>query len=657
MPGGIYIATIYKYNVQHNNVVYLMEVMGASIGTLLVTPLLNKYSPMVIILNMSLILLIVSLLLVTVFSKKKNALLISIIVIIFLMMQYSSSFTSELLIGDNKNKELTAYLNSPDLNASVVDTRWSAIGRTDLVELDDLIEHKLIFIDGSSGSRMFRSNGDLYDPSNPIYSLYTSTATFPFNFVNKENALIIGPGGGLDVLNALIFDFIQVDAVEINSDAIDIVKEYSDYNGGIYSNYNNVHVYYDEGRSFLQKSTKRYDLIMLNIPVTQTIQGSTGYSLAENYLFTADSFRDYLSHLKNDGYVAIVAHTGYEIYKLISTIIRSLLDDGKTINQIMSQIFIIENTDHPSFPTLILKKTPLSIWEVEHMSTALDINDIRVIFTPYSDPLMENVYDPVLVSLERGDMNLDEFIKEALNHFELDLRPPTDDRPFFYKFNAGLPRMLIPAFFIFSILAMIISSKYFQYKNHAKVNVSKISKYILYYFSSLGIGFMMIEISLIQKFILFLGLPTLAISTIIFSLLCSMGIGGFFSKMWKNPIDLSKKSSLGVFVMALLYVYALPSLLNIMFRYELIIRLIASFFLIFPIGILMGILFPTGIRIMEHFSYEEDIAWMWGLNSLFSVIGSIVVVMINLSYGFSASLMFGGAIYLSIFFVMNRYLT
>jgi spermidine synthase len=634
-----------------------MEVMGASIGALLATPLLNKHSPMVIILNMSILLLFISLLLSSVFSKKKTVLMVSIIFIILIMMQYSSPFTSELLIGDNKNKEMTAYFNSPDLNASVVDTRWSALGRTDLVAVDALNEHKLIFIDGGSGSRMFRFNGNLHDTSNPIYSLYTTTVTFPFNFVNKENALIIGPGGGLDVLNALIFDFDQIDAVEINPDAIDIVKEYSDYNGGIYSNYTNVHVYYNEGRSFLQRSIKRYDIIMLNIPVTQTTQGTTGYSLAENYLFTADSFRDYLNHLNNNGFVVIVAHKGYEIYKLISTIIKSLKDEGKTISQVMSQLYIIENIDHPSLPTLILKKTPFSMREVEQISAATDANGIRAIFSPHLDPLMESAYDPVLVSLEKEEMNLDEFIKEANNYFKLDLRPPSDDRPFFYKVNAGLPRMLIPVFLSFSILATVISSKYFQYKNHAKVNVSKISRYILYYFSSLGIGFMMIEISLIQKFILFLGIPTLAISTMIFSLLLSMAIGGFFSKMWENPIDLSKKSSLGVFVMALLYVYALPSLLNIMFRYELNVRLIVSFFLIFPIGTLMGILFPTGIRIMEHFSCEEDIAWMWGLNSLFSVIGSIVVVMINLSYGFSASLMLGGAIYLSIFLVVNRYLT
>jgi hypothetical protein len=323
----------------------------------------------------------------------------------------------------------------------------------------------------------------------------------------------------------------------------------------------------------------------------------------------------------------------------------------------MSQIFIIENTDHPVFPALILKKTPFSMREVEQMSAASNVNGVRVIFAPYSDPLLESVFDPILVSLERGNVNLDEFIKAALNHFKLDLRPPTDDRSFFYQFQAGVPKILIPAFFTFSILATVISSKYFQSRNHAKINVNKKRSYMLYYFSSLGIGFMMIELSLIQKFILFLGLPTLAISTIICSLLLSMGIGGFFSKMWKNPIALSKKSSLGVFVMALLYVYALPSLLNIMFRYELFIRLIASFFLIFPIGILMGVLFPTGIRIMEHFSYEDDIAWMWGFNSLFSVIGSIVVVMINLPYGFSASLILGGAIYMSIFLVVNRYLT
>jgi spermidine synthase len=654
IPSGVYIATIYKYNNRHNNMVYLTDIVGASFSALLIMPLLNKYNPMTIILYMSILLLFISVLLASKYSMNKASSILSVLFIIFIMIQYSSHFTGELLIGDNNNKEMNRYLNNLDLNASIVDTRWSAIGRTDLVEFEELAENKLIFIDGVSGSRMFRFNGDLNDLSNPIYSVNSSVATFPLKFVKEKNILIIGAGGGFDVLNALVFDFDHVDAVEINPDAIDIVKKYSSYNGGIYSNYSNVHVYYDEGRSFLKRSTKSYDVIMLNIPVTQTIQGTTGYSLAENYLFTVDSFRDYLSHLNDDGYVVIVAHQGYEIYKLLSTIIKSLKDGDNTISQVMNQIFIIKNMEHPFFPTLILKKTQFSPTNVEHMSAASEENGVQVVYAPYFDPIIETNYDPIIVSLKKEDINLDEFIKEALTQFNLDLRPPTDDKPFFYKFNAGLPKILLPTLFTFSILSTIISLIYLQSRNQVIPSDNKKRSYVLYYFSSLGIGFMMIEIPLIQKFILFLGLPTLAISTIVFSLLLSMGVGGFLSKLWESPLELSKNSSLGVFIMALLYVYALQSILNILFGFELIIRLITSFFLIFPMGILMGILFPTGIRIMERFSLEEDIAWMWGFNSLFSVIGSILVLIINFSYGFKASLMLGGVIYLSISIVVNR---
>lgn len=656
IPGGMYVASIYKYFIQHNNKVYLVEIIGASFGALLATPLLNRFSPMVIIFYISIMLLIVSISLVSISTRNKNMSIMFIIFIIFLTIQVSPSFTDDALIGVNENKEMSAILGRPDLNASIVDTRWSAIGRTDVVELGSVRDFKLIFVDGGSGSRMYQFNGDLSDSTNPINARHFTTATYPFHFVKGDKTLIIGPGGGYDVLNALMFNFNHIDAVEVNPDTIDVVEEYSGYNGGIYTNFSNVHIYNDEGRSFLKRSTTNYDIIMLNIPVTQTIQGTTGYSLAENYLFTTDSFRDYLGHLNNEGYVAIVAHERFEIYKLISTIIKSLDVEGKTIEQIMSQMFVIENANHPLFPTLILKKTPFSLEEVEQMSAVSNIYGVRRIFTPYSDALSETGYDPMIVALERGNIIPAEFIAEGANQYELDIGAPTDDRPFFYKFNTGLPEMLVPGLLIVSVLVIFLLSKYLNIKNRIKLpeNIKFIP--ILYYFSSLGFSFMMIEIPLIQKFMLFLGLPTLAISTVLFSLLLSMGIGGFFSKMWRHPIELSRKSSVGVFVIALLYAYVLPSILDIMFRYGLTIRLIASFFLIAPIGILMGTLFPTGIRIMEQVSSTDDIAWMWGFNSMFSVIGSITAVMINLSYGINASLMLGGIVYLSIYLVTDRFL-
>lgn len=655
IPGGIYVATIYKHFIQHNNKVYMVEIMGASFGALLATPLLNKFSPMAITFYISIMLLIVSILLISVSSRNKIISTMFIIFVIFLTIQFSSSFADNILIGENDNKEMSVILGRPDLNASVVDTRWSAFGRSDVVELGSSKYFKLIFIDGAAGSRMFQFNGNLSDPTNPIYALGITTANFPLSFVNRNKTLIIGSGGGYDVLNALIFDFNHIDAVEINPDAIAIVEDYSRYNGGIYTNFNNVHVYNDEGRSFMKRSATKYDVIMLNIPNSKTNQGTTGYSLAENYLFTADSFKDYLGHVTNEGYVVIVTHERFEIYKLISTIIKSLDVDGKTIEQIMSQMFIIENAGVPFYPTLILKKTPFSLEEVEQMSIFSYVYGVRRIFTPYSDPLSETGYDTMIVALERGNMIPAEFIDEGSYQFNVDIGPATDDKPFFFRFNKGLSNLLIPAFLSVSILATITMLKYFNINNRTKSPGNKKNIHIIYYFSSLGLGFMMIEIPLIQKFMLFLGVPTLAISTVLFSLLLSMGIGGFFSNIWKHPIELSKKSSVGIFVMVLLYAYTLPSILDIMFRYELIIRLIASFFLIFPIGILMGTLFPTGIRIMKQFSSTDDIAWMWGFNSIFSVIGSIAVVMINLSYGLNASLMLGGIIYLSIYFVTNRF--
>ncbi|NWF87122.1 hypothetical protein HXY32_04865 [Candidatus Bathyarchaeota archaeon] len=664
IPSGVFLATVYRFFASYNNVIYGSDIVGTSLGSIAVITFLNGFNPITTVLLVSSVLSIASIFIALVSSKKKVLSAAILVLLIILSAHLWTIYSAkDVPLGSNQGKELVEYLNNPAMDARIVESRWNAFGRTDLVEFENALDSKVIFIDGGAGTEMYRFDGNFTNSNSAVYSLRFSTAAYPFYFMNNENALIIGPGGGKDVLITLMFNVSHIHAVEINQNTVNIVRDYSDYNGGIYTNYANVHVHVDEGRSFLKRNATKYDTIMLNIPVTKTIQGSTGYSLAENYLFTTDSFKDYWNHLTDNGQLIIVAHERLEIYKLVATALEALKSEGKSIQESMRQIVVAESMHHSMFPVLILKRTAFTFIETSQMlEKSLQLSLIPVYF-PNTDTVLKQELDQTLVELADGKKDLNALIAAAsLN--SVDIEPPTDDRPFFYKFEVGLPFMLILSLAGAAFLAVFVTIVYLLFwgrrislasKKVKHLLAEKFSAFMPFYFASLGLGFMLVEIALVQKFILFLGPPTLAISIVLFSLLLSMGIGGFFSKKWKEPTNLALKVSLLIGVIIISYIFTLPAIFDAFLGYDINMRLTVSFVLAFPVGFLLGIPFPSGVKIMNQQFDSGDISWMWGINGLYSLLGSTLAVVIALSFGFSIVLLLGGVTYLLIFLIGRSY--
>jgi hypothetical protein len=271
----------------------------------------------------------------------------------------------------------------------------------------------------------------------------------------------------------------------------------------------------------------------------------------------------------------------------------------------------------------------------------------------------------------------------------VDMRAPTDDSPFFYKFEKGIPESLssILGYAVFISLAVLIVPaiyRVFTYKKYVskirknreriekrkkyllnrlkskknrikleKLNQISLAKFVLY-FSTLGFVFMVIEISLFQKFILFLGHPTLSLSVLLFSILISGGLGSLFSHFFKEESLLKKISMVSVLIpiIIIIYIITLPLIFNVFLSSGIFIRGLISGILIFPLGFLMGIPFPSGISLMRH-SYKKDIPWMWGINGSFSVLGSAFAIVMAMSYGFTGGLIIGAFGYFLIFLVLR----
>jgi hypothetical protein len=274
-------------------------------------------------------------------------------------------------------------------------------------------------------------------------------------------------------------------------------------------------------------------------------------------------------------------------------------------------------------------------------------------FVPYGYAADFASIDPHLKALD-GSTPIEQLISSA----PFDMTASTDDNPFFYKFDLGIPSMLLPLFAGAVVLSLVVSIFYISARRRREINhsngtttvlKSKYSLFRLLFFASLGLGFMLIEVALIQKFVLFLGQPTFAIAVSLFSLLLASGLGAFFSRKWRGGKEYKAfKVVLVIAIIAISYIVALPFVFNAFLSYSSISRFVISFVLIFPLGFLMGIPFPT---ILGHFKKESenDIAWMWCINGAFSVLGGVFALIVAMLSGYNAVLFLGALAYTGVF--------
>lgn len=660
---GTLLAMIYKVYVTHSNTLHFADLVGAALGSLSVIFLINWTGAPQTVLLIGLVTLISSIFF-SLASKKKLVMVVALLTIVGMgaFAQFSSgSGIWDIQPASDQGKELQSYLSGVE-GSKITQTLWTSFGQVELVTSPSSPHEKVIFVDGGAGTRLYHFNGDFNSNNTLVPALRNSTMYFPYYFANKGSSLVIGPGGGVDVLTALMGGVNHIYAVDVNPGIVDMVREQSAYDGGIYSDYNNVHVTVDDGRSYIKTSNQKYDVIMLDIPISKTSQGTFGYALAENYLFTTDSFNDYLNHLNDGGFLAIVAHGQAEIYKLVSIAFDVLGSQRLGARQIMDRIAVV-GSEHMmnmnSLPVFILAKSPITQAQAMFISSTASEKGFENLYSPltlYNPNDNGASTDPHLAHIATNEMTINQLISIA----PFNLNAPTDDSPFFYNFDLGVPSMLSPLLAGAIVLCIAVSVLYafarrreeVTFNNGMRVKLkSKFSAFKWYCFASLGFGFMLIEVAFIQKFILFLGEPTLAIAASLFSLLLAGGLGSLLSRKWVNGKQYNAfVVSLIVAVLAITYIFALPVIFNITLSYSASLRFLVSFVLISPIGFLMSIPFPTILGYIKQ-EFENDAAWMWCINGAFSVLAGVLGLVVAMIYGFDAVLLLGALTYVGVFLV------
>jgi len=665
---GATLAGVFRRLAPHSSWLYAADLAGAALGSLFIVWALNRLGAPNAVLATGTVAALGAVLLSFERPVSRPSLAAAAVGLaltgILLTAGVLYSIAGDVPIGRDPNKDLYRLLNDPSIGGRIVETRWSAFGRTDLAQFEGDPDSMSLFVDGAAGSPMFRWDGRVGNPGGAVAALLSRfPGSFPFRFLDerqKDHALIIGPGGGRDVLVALLAGVKQVTAVEVNRDFVALARKYSNYNGGLYTSIDNVRLVVDEGRHFLRQSKDRYDIILLTLPVTKSSRSYQGYALTESFLFTRESFRDYLSHLTPEGNIVIVAHGFGEAVKLLTTALAALSEEGKDPLEAMRQIYLL---GHPMFGILVVQNRPMDAVTAGRVHDGLHQAgfDGQSSYVPYTEQLAVDLglrsgadatwlmMNQNLIDLARGRIRLQELVDAV----PVDIGPATDDRPFFFNFEPGLPRTISALLWLSALfLGLVVGVPVARRRLGIQPDPDRALALpwpVPFVFAALGAGFMLVELALFQRLLLYLGHPTFALALLLSALLSGAGVGSVLSGMVRSTwlVRASAMSALVVAGAVLFLAAAVPRLFDPLVGSAVGSR-IAVAGLLGGLGLVMGAPFPLSIRFLHDVGAEPAVAWLWGVNAAASVFGSVAAVAVAILFGYSVALALGGLAYVAV---------
>jgi len=504
---------------------------------------------------------------------------------------------------------------------------------------------------------------------------YTSNIAY----VGKTNpsVLIIGSGGGGQVVDALHYSASKIVAVEINPIINDVItNRMRDYWGDLYQQ-PEVQVVTEEGRSYVRRSKEQYDAIISVHTISNAAIASGALSLAENYVLTREAFEDYLDHLKSDG-VLYFTRPETQIPRLFSTGREALAARG--ITDFPSHFFAyraLPPGEHlPSFKSFcagfLMKRSPFTPEEIAAIRRILKIGEApktgegttEVLYSP-GEPASGSIYYRLLTAPD---------LRAVYASEPAQIEPATDDRPFFNQhtrwstinwktfqdiFTQNTARkarmaledrpiaevtllvLLAQSIVVAAILIFLPLAKF----SRKGLRVPHRGAFLIY-FAGLGLGFIMIEIALLQRFTLFLGQPVYTFAVVLAALLLFTGIGSALSDRFGSAARKNLRLIVPLILLTLLLTaFVTPYLFNATLGWSLLARVLVSVLILAPLGILLGMPFPSGLRIIGE-EVPSLVPWAWGVNGFFTVIGTVGALILGMAFGFKAVLVIAAACYL-----------
>jgi len=542
--------------------------------------------------------------------------------------------------------------------------RWNAISR---IEVDRQDNAKVIVIDADANTFIMNS-----DPKNwQNTSWQKNLMSAPPALVNvlrpHGEYAIIGPGGGVDVLRAVANGSPDVAGIEINPIIANTIMRdrYADYSYHLYQR-PEVHIHVTDGRSFVRNAKQSFDVVQMTLVDTWASTAAGAFALSENSLYTVEAFQEYFAHLKPDGMIAITRwefQQPREALRVVSVAMEALHRLGVE-NPAKNFIVVSEgDLDEDGLPVVVLaKKSAFSQQEENAIEQHLNRYPNLVALYRPSDA-GDNPFSSLIAS-----NNPSAFARQ----YAYNVAPVNDNAPFFFftlklgqilrpqslqlgidwKVNLGVAVLgMVLIISVIAVVAFLVIPLALRQRRRERWER-------LLYFVAVGLGYIMVEIAFIQRFVLFLGHPTYALTVVVFLLLLSSGAGSLASRRWLGQAS-SAWLPLTIIVAALLlYVFILTGLLNALVGLAFIAKLLVSAALLVPLGFAMGMPFPTGLRALSLVSVdipesrsnhagENTVEWAWAMNAASSVLGSVLAMVIAIQFGLNITLACGAGAYLA----------
>ncbi len=576
------------------------------------------------------------------------------------------------------------YNNNNNNNGSSSDGGIkSGIAATDA---DNATAHELasIIIDADAATPIYRWNGSQSD----VAWIQNYMDYLPYEMLNANNTLVIGGGGGEDILVALSGGADNVTAVELNPLVVSAVKHFDSQSGNIYNN-KNVDLFIDDGRRFISSTAEKYDVIVLKLVDSWAAQLAGGYALSENYLYTVEAFQQYLSHLNRDnGGMLVMTRWNFELPRLMPLIVDSLVKEtGKSRESIAEQVMVVEDRpglyfgrsadDQKYYPVLVMvKSTPFLSEEVTMVKEKAGGNHAEITM------LADNYIAAPFNKLFNNDNTIynEYFTTTAASNPTI----PTDDSPFYFA-REQIPKQMVILLVTVVAISGLLSALLVYHARKTRAKFDSRSCFHILFVIFIGVGFMILEVTFIQKFLLLLGTPIMALTVILFSILLSSGIGSYISgKMFSTRPHRAVLTSIPVLAgIIIVYFLYLQQLIVSTIGMDLPYRIALTLGLLFPTGFLMGFQFPSLIKmaslvavqknknraVFQYDNYHDSInnnnnntTLLWGINIVASVIGTVLAAISAMIIGFNGNLLIGLGMYLgagtcalfSIYYIMNN---
>ena len=672
---GLALALLFTRGTQHINRLYAFDLFGAGLGCAalaVVMPVFGGSGSVVVAAA-------VGLLAAAVFAFRKARKLAGLCLALCVIAFALASFADRALpisVTPNKQKPPRPPIY----------TAWNTFSRIDLYEAPPNPQtnapgtRRFIFDAGTvaTGMQDLRPSVRDYLSRHQNDEEYRSSIAY----VGKQNprVLIIGSGGGAQVLDALHFGAREITAVEINPIINDVVsRRMSDYWGGLF-NQPEVRLVTEEGRSYVRRSREQYDAIISVHTISNAAIASGALSLAENYVLTREAFEDYLDHLTPDG-VIYFTRPEQQIARLFATAREALAARGITDAAahlyafsftISPQTFQTAGTNRLSFSAgFLLKKSPFTPEELRRIEELLGVG---LPSRNPNQPAPEVLYSPLVPhagSIYQTLVTAPD-LQAVYRSQAAQIEPATDDRPFFNQhtrwssinlntfrdlfMQAGQGRMALEDRPVAEVTLLVLLAQtiliaaaliLLPLARFSREGLRAPNRWrFLLYFAGLGLGFIMIEIALLGRFMLFLGQPVYTFAVVLASLLVFTGAGAYLAGRFRSQPRRSLLRIMPIILLTLIATaFVMPALFSAALGLTLLWRVPLSVVLLAPLGILLGMPFPTGLRIVSA-EASALVPWSWGVNGFFTVIGTVTALILGMSFGFKMVLLVGALCYL-----------